>query len=265
MAACRQNENPFAHSLTAENAAVFLQLAPATRAALMKRFVLLEHPGRPLLSNDPQGHVVVRCETPGITTEMRFGEMRLRENLAFIPVELRVSGESSEGRRIQFGLVREGGGWKLLSVGLLLLDLPALAQQWESSELEASEAAGVAALRKLAEAVNAYRRAFGRLPETLAQLGPASKEGISPDAAGLLDAELAAGKKGGYVFRYRGLARAESNEAGKEDAGFELAAVPAEYGKTGRRSFFLDSGGALHGTDKGGALATASDPRIESR
>lgn len=265
MTACRQNETLFAHSLTAENASVFLQLAPATRVALMKRFVLLEHPGRPLLSNDAQGHTVVRCETPAITTEMRFGEIRLRGNLAFIPVELRVSGESSEGRRVQFGLVREGGEWKLLSVGLLLLDLPALAQQWESSELEASEAAGVAALRKLAEAVNTYRRAFGRLPEALAQLGPASKEGISPDAAGLLDAELATGRKGGYVFRYRGLARAEGNEAGKEDDGFELAAVPAEYGKTGRRSFFLDSGGVLHGTDKGGALATASDPRVESR
>ena len=270
MAACRQNDAQFANSLTAENAAVFRQLAAGTRAALMKRFVLLDNPGRPLLSNDPQGHTVIRCETPGITAEMRFGEMRLRENLAFIPVEVRAPGEAGEGgatrRRVQFGLVREGGGWKLLSVGLLLLDMPALARQWENSELEASEAAAIAVLRKLAESVGTYRRAFGKLPETLAELGPAPKEGISPEAAGLVDAELAAGRKGGYVFRYRVLpAAGPGGEAGKDDAAFELAATPAEHGKTGRRSFFLDASGTLRGADKGGAVATAADPRIEHR
>ncbi len=271
MAACRQNDTQFARYLTADNAAVFLQLTLAMRTALMKRFVLLDQPGRPLLSNDAQGHTVVRCETPAITVEMRLGATRVRENLAFTPVEARVPGEtpgsaeSGTERKIEFGLVREGGAWKLLSVGLLLLDLPALAKQWEGSQLDASEAAAIATLRKIAEAAGSYRRAFSKLPETLAQLGPASKEGISPEAAGLLDAELAAGKKGGYVFRYRVVAQSEGSEAAKEGSGFELAAVPAEYGKTGRRSFFVDSSGTLRGADKGGALATASDPHIESR
>jgi len=271
MAACRQNDELFARYLTADNAAVFRQLLATTRAALMKRFVLLEASGRPLLSNDPQGHTVVRCETPGVTAEMRFGETQLRENLAFIPVEVRVPGEApgtpqsgTEARRIRFGLVREGGSWKMLSVGLLLLDLPALARQWEDSKLEAGEAEAIAALRKIADAVGSYRRAFGKLPETLAQLGPPAKEGISPEAAGLLDPELAAGKKGGYLFRYRPLARTAREEAAKDDSGFELAAVPAEHGRTGRRSFLLDSGGALRGADKQGALATSTDPRIES-
>ena len=271
MAACRQNDELFARYLTADNAAVFRQLSAPTRAALMKRFVLLEAPGRPLLSNDPQGHTVVRCETPGVTAEMRFGETLLRENLAFISVEVRVPGETpgapqsgTEARRVRFGLVREGGSWKMLSVGLLLLDLPALARQWEDSQLEASEAEAIATLRKIADAVGTYRRAFGKLPETLAQLGPPAKEGISPEAAGLLDAELAAGKKGGYLFRYRPLTRTAGEEAAKDDFGFELAAVPAEYGRSGRRSFFLDSSGRLRGADKQGALATATDPRIES-
>ena len=270
MAACRQNDTQFANYLTTENAAAFRQLAPRMRTALMERFVLLGQAGRPLLSNDPRGYIVVRCETPAITAEVRFGETRLRENLAFVPVEVRASGETAgageggaAGRHIQFGLVREGGSWKLLSVGLLLLDLPTLAKQWEGSELEASESAAVAALRKMAEAVGTFRRAFGKLPETLAQLGPAPKEGISPEAAGLLDADLAAGKKDRYVFRYRVVARSAGGEASREDAGFELAALPAEYGKTGRRSFLLDTTGALRGADKGGTLATASDPRIE--
>ncbi len=45
-------------------------------------------------------------------------------------------------------------------------------------------------------------------------------------------------------------------------AKFELAATPIEYGKIGRRSFFLDSGGVLRGADKQGAVATSADPRI---
>ncbi len=262
-AACRQNEAQFARYLTADNAAAFRELTPGARTALMKRFVLLDEPGRPLLSSDAQGRTVLRCETPGITAELRFGETRLRENLAFIPVE--IPRQSEAARRVEFGMVREGGGWKLLSVGLLLLELPTLARQWalerETSEIEAGETSAIAALRKLAESIGTYRRAFGMFPETLAQLGPAPKEGISPDAAGLVDAKLAAGKRGGYVFRYRILpASGEGAEAG-----FELAATPAEYGKAGRRSFLLDAAGRLRGGDKQGAVATTTDPVIEQR
>jgi hypothetical protein len=258
-AACRQNEQQFLRFLTADNAVTFQELPAGQRIALLKRFVQLDEVGRPLLSAGPEGRTVLRCETPGVTVEMQFGPIRLRENLAFLPVDFALRGIAS--RRVTFGLVREGGGWKLLSVGLLLLDLPALAKQWAQAELETREAEAIAALRKLADAAETYRRAFGKLPETLAQLGPPPPEGISPAAAGLVDAELAAGKKGGYVFQYLFLpAKGEGAEAR-----FELTAAPAEYGKTGRRSFFLDSSATLRGGDKMGAAATAADPRIEAR
>lgn len=265
VAACRQNAEEFARALTADNAAIFRELPARQRVRLMERFTLLDHAGRPLLSLDAGGHAVVRCETPPVSTETRFGETRLRENLAFIPVEVRVPGgtagaeNSATSRRVQFGLVRQGGGWKLLSVGLLLLNLAELSKQWEVSELDAHESEAIAALRQIAQAIATYRRAFGSLPETLAQLGPAAKEGISPDAAGLIDADLTAGKKNGYVFRYRNVPG--QSEAGQP--GFEVAATPAEYGETGRRSFLLDGTGTLRGADKQGAPATASDPRLE--
>jgi hypothetical protein len=44
-----------------------------------------------------------------------------------------------------------------------------------------------------------------------------------------------------------------------------MAASPAEYPTSGRRSFFLDDSGTLRGGDKQGAVAAASDPRIEER
>lgn len=254
VAVCRHQEAQFSRYLTAENAAAFRELPTAQRVAVMKRLVVIDEPGRPLLSDDAQGRTVLRCETRATTAELRLGPERIRENLAFVPVE-------AGGRRTEFGMVREGGGWRMISLGLLLLNLPELAKQWAAQELEARESAAIATLRKLAEAVKTYHRAYGRLPEQLAQLGPAPKEGVSPDSAQLVDAGLAEGKSVGYMFRYRIVPPADRGA----ETGFELAAVPAEYGKSGRRSFFLDSSGTLRGGDKQGAAATSADPRIETR
>jgi hypothetical protein len=44
---------------------------------------------------------------------------------------------------------------------------------------------------------------------------------------------------------------------------FEAVATPKEYGKTGKRSFFIDKSGVLRGDDHGGAPATAADKAVE--
>jgi hypothetical protein len=253
IAACRQNETQFARYLTAESAAAFRALPEGERADFLHRFSLLDSPGRALVSSDVQNHSVVRCEASGASVEFRFGQERVHENLAFIPVRV------AENRSTEFGLVREGGGWRILSLGLLLVNVPELAKQWAEQEMEAREAAAIRTLRALAGAIGTYRRAFDKLPESLEQLGPAPKEGISPDAANLVDAQLAAGTHVGYRFRYRILPAPNEGEPG-----FELAASPMEYTKTGQRSFFLDAEGKLHGADHQGAVATADDPVIFS-
>ncbi len=244
-AACRQDANAFANSLTADNATAYRALPGPQRTAIMKRFVLLEDPGRALLSTSATGQGVLRCETPAISTEMRFGETRVRENLAFVPMDIPVPGE--EPRSITFGLVREGGNWKILSVGLILLDIPAMAKQWEQADLDANEDKVIADLRDLAAALETYRRAYGDLPEALAQLGPAPATGISPEAAGLVNAELASGNKDSYTIRYNIVPASGnlSDENANKAETFGLAAAPDEYGKNGRRSFYLDSGGSL--------------------
>ena len=43
---------------------------------------------------------------------------------------------------------------------------------------------------------------------------------------------------------------------------FEAVAVPIEYGRTGRLSFFIDESGILRGGDHGGGAATASDDPV---
>jgi hypothetical protein len=111
----------------------------------------------------------------------------------------------------------------------------------------------------LRQAVERYKSAFGKLPDSLVQLGPAEQGQISPDKASLVGPELASGAAGGYRFTYRVVATADPNSEA-----FELAATPEEYGKPGRRSFFVDGAGRIHAADKRGAAATSDDPELES-
>jgi hypothetical protein len=254
VAACRQNQEVFVRYLPGESAVAFRALPSNQRTSLMQRLVAVDDAGSPLLATSADGRAVLRCGSPSSTVELRFGAERVEGSLAFIPVEI------PSARNVEFGLVREGTSWRLLSVGLLLLHVPELARQWTAQELETREARAIAALHALADAIRTYRQAYRAFPERLAQLGPAPKEGASPEAAALVDEELAAAKKFGYAFRYRIL----PGQDGAEDT-FELAAAPAEYPSSGRRSFFLDSSGTLRGGDKQGAVATASDPRIEEK
>jgi len=250
-AACRANETQFVNYLTAENAAAFRALPETQRTAFVRRFALTDDPGKPLASSDAQNHTVLRCEATKGTVEYRFGDARVHENLAFIPVTV-LNLENTE-----IGLVRENGAWRLISLGLVLLDIPQLAKQWDASDLAAREEAAVQTLRDLANAIETYNRAWGKLPESLSDLGPAPPGQISPEQAALVGAELAAGKQNGYVYRYR-----INPDKNGNDTKFELAATPEKYGQNGHRSFFLDTDGRVHGDDKHGIVATLEDPLI---
>jgi hypothetical protein len=57
----------------------------------------------------------------------------------------------------------------------------------------------------------------------------------------------------GYRFEVR------VKEGGKS---FEALASPEEYNKTGRRSFYMNEQGVIHGADNGGGEGTATDPEV---
>lgn len=75
--------------------------------------------------------------------------------------------------------------------------------------------------------------------------------------AGLIDASLGGGAKHGYIFT---LVRTPPTAA--SPARFRLSAVPRNYPKNGRRSFYIDETGSLRGADRRGAPADATDPLI---
>jgi type II secretory pathway pseudopilin PulG len=154
-----------------------------------------------------------------------------------------LSTNDSGALRLRYGALRD----LIIGVTLALPD----------GTLAAREDAAISNLRSLEDAIQTYRRAFGKLPDTLAQLGPAPKDQISPDQASLVSEALAAGNDDGYRFRYRIASGTQEDETA-----FELAALPDDYGKSGRRSFFVDTAGKIHGADKHGDLASADDPAI---
>jgi hypothetical protein len=261
-AACSQSEQSFSKALTARNADTFAHLTPSARVGLMKRFVLLNEPGKPSLLPTGSGRPTIQCETPAGAAELQIGGAEISDNLAFLPVEVREATDTTGASaiRVQMGLVREKNDWKLLSVGLVLLDLPALAFEWDAAEMESTERTAIDGLKKIAEAVESYRHTYSRLPESLAKLGPPPRgSATGPDAAGLLEADLASGIRGGYKFRY--VISGGSNLGAP--AKYEVAATPETYGRTGRRSFFRDTNGGLHGADRQGAVGSEVDPHIE--
>ena len=260
-AACSQNQTDFARFLTARNKEAFSRMTPAARVSLMKRFVLLNEPGKATASTNPAGRLILHCETRDVTTEMQIGGADLRDNMAFLPMELRDTADTTgaSAHQITMGMVREDGEWKLLSLGLLLLDLPALEVEWDAAEMEATERGAIEALKKIAEAVEAYRNKNSRLPESLANLGPPLHGPANAAAAGLLDSDLATGMKNGYAFRYVIVGASTLGAPAK----YELAATPLRYGRTGRKSFFRDSNGGLHAADRQGAVGSETDPKVD--
>ena len=253
-AACRQQPGQFAAFLPDTSAEAYRNLPQYQQRELMRRLVAVQDAGKPLRSTSTDGTPVFRCSSSSETTELRLGRERVRGNLAFIPVTV------PSGLSADFGFVHEPGGWRLVSLGLLMLNISELSKQWAAQETITREKLAVDAMHLIATSAETYRKGFGYLPETLVQLGPAAKEGISPDAAGLLDAELAAGKKANYTFRYRVFSASRG-----EDARFEIIATPVEYGPAGKRSFYLDSSGVLRGADKNGDVAGPDDPRLNDR
>jgi len=252
-AACRQDTAKFPEYLTTKNATFYRQLTPAQQVAILRRLVLLDDPGRALLSTRADGTSEIRCETKGLTRQIHLGAPRTDQNISFVPIDVKPD------RLIDFGLLATRDGWKLLSIGVLMLDFAQLQPEWDAQDMAGREEVAIDALHKICAAIDTYQKAFEKPPDTLAQLGAAPKEGISPDAAGLLSAELVTGAVEGYTNRYRVF----PSGAGGMDAQFELAATPTEYGKSGKRSFFVSETGKLRGADKMGAAATVADPLID--
>jgi hypothetical protein len=122
---------------------------------------------------------------------------------------------------------------------IVALAIAGMATQQNPPEAARNEQTAMSVLWRIASAERQYKEKTGAGYGSVEQLIEAellSREALEP---------------GGYKIDLRLTAE-----------GFEATAVPAEYGKTGRLSFFMDQTGEIHGADRGGAVASASDPLI---
>jgi len=260
-AACAHDETRFEQVLTARNAESFSRLTPAARVELMKRFVLLDGAGKPAFSSN-SGRPSIRCTTPDGAADIQLGGTDLRDNLALLPIDIRDASDPTtpaggNPHHVLMGLIRENSSWKILSVGMLFLDLPSLEVEWDQSAIGGNERQALIDLKTIAAAIETYRTTYSRLPESLTKLGHAAK--TSADSAGLLDAELVGGERNGYRFR---MVIVGANDIGAP-AQYELSATPAMYGRTGRLSFFRDAKGKYHSGDHQGAVGHSLDPIVD--
>ena len=261
MAACSQSQNDFEHFLTARNKESFTRMAPAARVAFMKRFVLLNQAGKPTATTNPSGRPIVRCDTPEGAAEIQIGGADTSDNVAFLPVNLRDATDTTDASAIQvtMGMVRENSEWKILSLGVVLLDLPSLELEWDSAEADKNEQTAIESLKEIAEAVESLPpQVRTACPTRFLVSGLRCMVAANADAAGLVEADLAAGMRNGYSFRYVIVGASGLGAPGK----FELAATPLTYGRTGHRSYFRDACGTLRGADRQGAVGSAGDPRL---
>jgi hypothetical protein len=123
---------------------------------------------------------------------------------------------------------------------------PRLTRRQQRYLIRYNEAGAIMMLRTLHSAEATYQATTGNGNYgTIAEL---RKEN-------LIDYVLAEGHRFGYLFRVR----QEKISSESPQASFEIVAVPREYGRTGKRSFYVDESGVIRYTAKKGAEPNRDD------
>ena len=146
----------------------------------------------------------------------------------------------------------------LIVVAVILIIAAVAIPNFMRARMASNEASAVSSCRTIFNAETTYAAHYQRgFTSTLAQLGPPSGGGTpGPDAAELLDAVLASGRKSGYVFTY-----SPSALAAGIYGSYSLKANPSMPNSTGVRYFYVDPSGILRVST--GAEAGPSDSPIQ--
>lgn len=155
-----------------------------------------------------------------------------------------ISRLSPTAEPVTFAISNEGPGplHELhIPKNLVMLMIAGIASEGNQPPLERNEAMAQSALRFLASAEATYQASIG--------------DGNYGTLDQLLEHDLV----------HKGLLQQHAYKIELTVIGpkFEATAVPLEYGKTGKMSFFIDDSGVLRGADNGGGSATVADKPVQ--
>ena len=154
---------------------------------------------------------------------------------------------SQTRRRRGFSLIE-----LMIVIAIILIIATIALPKLNRAKMYAHETAAIKTLQTIHTAQTQYQSQFGKFAASLTELGPPQSGQPGPQAADLIDNNLASGEKSGYKFTVVG-----------NQAGYTISAVPVAYNSTGSRTFFSDATMQIR-QNYGPEPATAQSPELRN-
>jgi type IV pilus assembly protein PilA len=164
-----------------------------------------------------------------------------------------MSTQQSRNNELGFTLV------ELLIVMSVILIIMAIAiPGMQKAVIRANETSAVSSVRMVNTMENQYSSSYPQhgfacsLPALGGKVGSGTP---TPEAAQLINEDLASGSKSGYTFTITGCTKNTINNVDQYNS-YTVNAVPNSIGHTGNRGFCSDENGQIHYDPKGGTNCT---------
>ena len=140
----------------------------------------------------------------------------------------------------------------MIVIAIILIIATIALPKLNRAKMYAHETACIKTIQTLHTAQTQYQSQFGKFAASLTELGPPQSGQPGPQAADLIDNNLASGEKSGYKFVVTG-----------NPAGYVISAVPIAYNSTGSRTFYSDQTMQIR-QNYGQEPATAQSPELRN-
>ena len=117
----------------------------------------------------------------------------------------------------------------LIVIAIILIIITIAVPNLTRARMHAMDTAALAAIKTIHTAQVQYYSTYGRYATSLTELGPPASGAASSASADIIDSNLAAGKKQGYLFTMSGT-----------QGGYIVNAKPETFGTTGSKNYFSD-------------------------
>ena len=148
----------------------------------------------------------------------------------------------------------------LITIAVLLVIVLVAIPNVTGWKVQANQNSAMESLRSIYQAEVKYEAVY---PDhgfscSLAQMG-GDAAAPTPEKAGLLQADLAGGRKSGYTFKVAHCFKDTSRQH-SQNTSFELTAEPEIVGKTGHSGYCIDRYGKMRFDPTGGTNCTETSP-----